>query len=461
LITRKQNVRRAPERTTAVLPPRPADTVALITFGCAKNLVDSEVMAGFLNRAGYRAVADPSRADVIVLNTCGFIAPAKEEAERAIQNALAFKRRRPTTKVVVAGCYSERYGSALAARYPEVDAFTGVKDFDRIVASVRGESFRQARRTFLYDHETPRALSTPSTWAYIKISEGCSHRCTFCSIPMIKGPYRSRPVSSILEEARGLAARGIREVDLISQDSTYFGRDQGRSDGLAALLVRLANLEGPAWVRLLYGYPEEVTPALLEAMCHPKVCRYLDIPFQHADASLLRRMNRSMDGDRALKLVEKIRTKIPGIAVRTSLIVGFPGESRAEFGRLKSFVRKARFEHLGVFTYSREDGTDAYRLGDPVPQRTKVKRREEIMAIQADISAGKMRSYIGQTPDVLLEGPAAAPAGVVIGRTRFQAPEVDGVVFVQRAGSVEAGPPIRKVEITASGIYDLYGRFKP
>jgi ribosomal protein S12 methylthiotransferase len=196
-------------------------------------------------------------------------------------------------------------------------------------------------------------------------------------------------------------------------------------------------------------------------MCHPKVCRYLDIPFQHADASLLRRMNRSMDGDRALKLLEKIRTKIPGIAVRTSLIVGFPGESRAEFGRLKSFVRKARFEHLGVFTYSREDGTDAYRLGDPVPQRTKVKRREEIMAIQADISAGKMRSYIGQTPDVLLEGPAAAPAGVVIGRTRFQAPEVDGVVFVQRAGSVEAGPPIRKVEITASGIYDLYGRFKP
>jgi ribosomal protein S12 methylthiotransferase len=444
----------------AVLPPRPTDTIALITFGCAKNLVDSEVMAGVLNRAGYRMVADPSRADVIVLNTCGFIAPAKEEAERAIQNALAIKRRQPTTKVVVAGCYSERYGSGLAARYPEVDAFTGVKDFNRIVASVRGESFRRARRTFLYDHETPRTLSTPSSWAYIKISEGCSHHCAFCSIPLIKGPYRSRPVSSILEEARRLAAHGVREVNLVSQDTTYFGRDQGRSDGLAALLVRLASLEGFAWVRLLYGYPEEVTPALLEAMCHPKVCRYLDIPFQHADAALLRRMNRSMDSDRALKLLDKIRAKIPGIAVRTSLIVGMPGEGRAEFGRLKSFVKKARFEHLGVFTYSREDGTGAYGLGDPVAQRTKDKRRDEIMAIQADISAGKMRNYRGQTLDVLIEGCAASSGGVFVGRTQFQAPEVDGVVFVERGGAGEAGPSIRKVEIRDSGIYDLRGRFK-
>lgn len=278
-------------------------------------------------------------------------------------------------------------------------------------------------------------------------------------------PIDQRAVSlpsrlSILEEVRRLAARGIREVNLVSQDTTYFGRDRGRSDGLAVLLVRLADLEEP-WVRLLYGYPEEVTPALLEAMSHPKVCPYLDIPFQHADAALLRRMNRSMDGDRALKLLEKIRTKIPGIAVRTSLIVGLPGEGRAEFGRLKTFVKNAGFEHLGVFTYSREDGTGAYSFGDPVPQGTKDRRRDEIMAIQADISAGKMRNYVGQTLDVLVESPAASSPGVIIGRTRFQAPEVDGVVFVERGGAEPAGPAVRKVEIIDSGRYDLSGRFKP
>jgi ribosomal protein S12 methylthiotransferase len=442
----------------AASPPKPK--VALITYGCAKNLVDSEVMSGLLDRAGHEFVADPSRADVIILNTCGFIAPAREEAEDAIRRALAAKRRRPKTRVVVAGCYGERYGPDLARRYPDIDTITGVKDFDRIVEIARGESFRASRRTFLYDHATPRNLSTPASWAYVKISEGCSHRCAFCSIPLIKGPYRSRSASSIVEEARRLASRGVREINLVSQDTTYFGRDKGRANGLAALLDRLVGVGELSWIRLLYGYPDEVSAALLEAMRHPKVCPYLDIPFQHADRPLLRRMNRPMEAGRALRLLDRLREKIPEVAVRTSLIVGLPGEGRAEFERLKSFVKKARFDHLGVFTYSREEGTTAFPLGDPVRQRIKDGRRNEIMALQTEISAAKLRSYVGQTLDVILEGPAAAPSDAIVGRTRFQAPEVDGVVVIEAPRPVPAGPPVRKVEITSSDIYDLRGRLR-
>ncbi|MCX6561710.1 MAG: 30S ribosomal protein S12 methylthiotransferase RimO [Candidatus Aminicenantes bacterium] len=435
--------------------------VALITFGCAKNLVDSEVMLGFLDRAGYRFVSDPDLADVVILNTCGFIGPSRDEADGAIGEAVERKRRRGG-RVIVTGCYAERSGPALRGRYPEVDAWIGVRDFDKIVAVVRGESFRPGERTFLYGHDSPRVLSTPRGWAYLKVSEGCSHECAFCAIPAIKGPYRSRPAVSILREAADLADRGMREIVLISQDTTYFGRDRGRAEGLAGLLGGLARVEGLARIRFLYGYPEETSDALLEAMSHPKVCRYLDIPFQHADPAVVKRMRRTFAAARALRLLDRIRTRLPGAAVRTSVIVGFPGEGRREFERLQAFVREAAFDHLGVFTYSREKGTPAFDWGDPVPQVVKERRRDRILEIQAEISARLLARSVGRTEEVLIEGPWEKSGRLLVGRTRSQAPEVDGVVLVERpADWTEAANPIAAVEITHADVYDLHGRIAP
>jgi len=434
-------------------------TVSVITFGCAKNLVDSEVMAGCLRQAGYKLIDDPGRSGVILLNTCGFIGPAKDEAVQAIESALERKRRAPWKKVVVAGCFTERYEPELRVRYPQVDAWMGVKDYDRVAEVIEGRAFRPSSQTFLLSHETPRALSTPSSWAYLKISEGCSHRCGFCSIPLIKGAYRSRPAASILAEARRLAEAGVKEVNLISQDTTYFGRDRSRAGSLSRLLGRLAGVDGIEWIRLLYGYPEEITDDLLDAMREPKVCPYLDIPFQHAAPALLRRMKRSMDGRRALKLLERIRARLPGAAIRTSLIVGFPGEGPEEFRALREFVREAGFDHLGVFTYSREEGTAAYRLSDPVDEGLKRERREEILGLQAKLSAARLKNFRGRTVDVLLEGVWKDDRTTLVGRTRGQAPEVDGVVFIDpHPAPLRPAGPLRKIEITASDVYDLRGR---
>ncbi len=433
--------------------------IALVTFGCAKNLVDSEVMAGFLKSAGYAFVDDPGRAEIIILNTCGFVQPARDEADAGIRNALRLKKRDRGKKVIVTGCYAERSGGELRTRYPGVDAWAGVRDFDKILDIVEGRPFKPAARTFLYNHRSPRIVSTPSSWAYLKISEGCSHHCAFCSIPLIKGEYRSRPIPSIVAEARHLAARGIKEVNVVSQDTTYFGRDRGKGDGLHELLKALVSVRGIAWIRLLYGYPEEVTDGLLEMMQETKICPYLDIPFQHSNASILRSMKRSMTGVRALKLLDTLRKKIPQIAIRTSLIVGFPGEGGQEFDELKTFVREARFDHLGVFTYSPEEGTGGHILGDPVPAAVKQNRREEIMDIQAAISAGHLKAHIGRTLDVLIEEFHRENPNVLVGRTRRQAPEVDGVVFIRPDGQTASlGRPLRKVEITSSDIYDLRGK---
>jgi len=433
--------------------------VVLLTFGCAKNLVDSEIMAGCLQEADYVFVADPAKADIVILNTCGFIGPAKEEAEEAIKKALFLKKKDGSKKVVVTGCYAERYKTDLLQRYPGVDAWLGVKDFDKIVRVVEERAFPASERTYLYSHRTPRALSTPSSWAYLKISEGCSHQCAFCSIPLIKGAYNSRSVSSIVREARNLASRGVREINLISQDTTYFGKDQGRRDGLARLLEELVKLRDIAWIRILYGIPEEITEALLEIMQETKICPYLDIPVQHSDPALIRKMKRAMDGRRALRLIEKIRKKLPGIALRTSIIVGFPGEGRREFEDLRAFVRAASFDHLGVFTYSREEGTAAYALGDPVPEIVKQRRKDKILELQAGLSSVKLRAYVGRTLDVLIEGAAKDNPRCLIGRSGFQAPEVDGLVIVERFRPSKAAPgPIQRIEITASDVYDLHGK---
>jgi len=431
------------------------EKIALITFGCAKNLVDSEVMAGCLDRAGYAFVARPEAADIILLNTCGFLRASKDEADDAILASLALKARRPELRVVVAGCYTERNRPELEARYPGVDAWIGVRDLDRIADVIGGRVFKPSDRTFLYGDASPRAVSTPRSWAYLKVSEGCSHRCAFCAIPLIKGPYRSRPVASILREAKALAERGALEIDLISQDTTYFGMDRGRADGLAGLLRKLVRVKGLAWVRILYGYPDEITPALLDALREPKVAPYLDIPFQHADPALIKRMGRAMPAARALRLLDRIRKARPEIAIRTSLIVGFPGEGRREFAALKAFVRAARFDHLGVFAYSREEGTDAHAFGDPVPEAEKARRRGEILEIQAAISAAKLRAWKGRTIEVLIEGPSKDDPRVLVGRSARQAPEVDGVIFVEGA---EGRSGLLPVEITSTGAYDLRGK---
>lgn len=438
--------------------PLPGKTATLISYGCAKNLVDSEVMLGYLRRAGYSLSTQPEEADVIVLNTCGFIQAARDEAEKAVEDALALKHRDKTKIVAVAGCFVERYLPDLERRYPEVDVWLGVKDFDHIVEALSAKPYRRGCEAFLLDQDTPRILSTPSTWAYLKVSEGCSHECAFCAIPIIKGRYRSRSVASILDEAKKMAVLGVVEINLISQDTTYFGRDRGRKDGLIKLLRRLVAVPGVRWIRFLYGYPEEITAPLLEVMEEKKICSYLDIPFQHSDRRILRMMKRALDGPRALRLIEKVRKALPDVAIRTSLIVGFPGEGRKEFAGLKDFVREARFDHLGVFTYSPEDGTIAFRLGDPIAEEEKARRREEIMEIQAKILSSIQRKYLNRRLDVLIE-PSSAADDKIIGRTRFQAPEVDGVVLIDRnLPGARALRPIERVEIASAEGYDLQGK---
>jgi ribosomal protein S12 methylthiotransferase len=438
---------------------RRAGKIALITLGCAKNLVDSEVMLGALKRAGYSIAGRAEEADIVIVNTCGFIGPAREEAERTLRGVLDLKRRDPGKTVVAAGCYVERDRARLERDFPEVDAWTGVRDFDRIADIVAGRAGRARERTFLYSDASPRLVSTPGTWAYVKISEGCSHRCGFCAIPLIKGPYVSRSAASVVREARTLAGLGVKEIDLVSHDTTWFGRDRGVRNGLARLLERLGRIDGLEWIRFLYGYPEEIDDALLDAMTGPKICRYLDIPFQHADPGLIKAMRRGLAGPRALKLIDEIRAKLPDVALRTSLIVGFPGEGRREFTALRRFVEAARFDHLGVFAYSPEAGTPAVRLRETASEAEKEERLGEIMELQAGISGRANARWVGRTIDVVVEGPDPETAGLWTGRGRFQAPEVDGVVrFSLAAGRTEPPAAIVRVVVDSAGAYDLAGR---
>ncbi len=433
--------------------------IALISLGCAKNLVDSEVMIGFLQQSGYNFVTDSFEADVIIVNTCGFIQPAKDEANEALAKAVRAKNKAKNKKVIAVGCYVERYRPALQKAFPDVDAWMGISDFDKIVQAVEGLPYKSSAQCFLYDHKTPRFVSTPSAWAYVKISEGCSHNCSFCAIPLIKGPYHSRSISSIKKECLNLVSHGAKEINLISQDTTYYGRDAGLSNGLAKLLKELIDIERLVWIRILYGYPEEIADLLLDIMQEEKICSYLDIPFQHADAKILKAMKRGFDEHKALKLIDKIRKKLPDISLRTSLIVGFPGEGRKEFTRLKHFVTSAQFEHLGVFIYSPEEGTECFSFGDPVPDNVKQARMEEILRIQEEISFKKNSKYLGRSIDVLVEGHLKDNTNFLLSRGRFQAPEVDGVVLI----NVDKEQPdlvnsIQKVEITDRDVYDLFGK---
>lgn len=431
--------------------------VALISFGCAKNLVDSEVMLGYLDRAGYSFVTNPGEADIVVLNTCGFIEPAKQEARGALKEAVAFKKK--GKKTVAVGCYVERYKDSLAKKYPEIDVWLGVNDYDKIVQAIEGKPFKKSKICFLYDHTSPRFIQTPLVWAYVKISEGCSHQCSFCAIPLIKGPYRSRSISSILREVEELSSRGTKEINLISQDTTYFGRDQELEDGLPLLLQELLKIQKIEWIRILYGYPEEISPSLIEIMKEDRICSYLDIPFQHSNPKIIKKMKRGMDGKKALELIQKLRKKIPDIALRTSLVVGFPCEGKKEFEDLEKFVQEAKFDHLGVFTYSKEEGTDCFNLGDSVKEKVKRKRKEKIMEIQTEISFENNKKYLNKRIDVLIEGTLKENSDILIGRGRFQAPEVDGMILIDAPGKwAKVVNTVQKVEITGGDVYDLYGK---
>jgi ribosomal protein S12 methylthiotransferase len=434
--------------------------VSLISLGCAKNLVDSEVMLADLAKAGYELTDNVSSAEILIINTCGFIQSAREEALKIIHQALSWKKDRPGRRIVVTGCYVERFEDFLKVKYPQVDIWSGVRDFDRINEVMEGKKYFFRAETFLLDHGTPRVISTGPNWAYVKVSEGCSHRCSFCSIPLIKGPYRSRSISSIVQEVQAMSSLGVREVNLISHDTTYFGQDRKIKKGLVKLLEKLLLIKDIKWIRLLYGYPEEIRDDLLELLNEGKMCRYLDLPFQHASEKVLKKMGRSMDGKRALKLIEKIRRRVPGVVIRTSLIVGFPDEGRKEFKQLKDFVRQAEFEHLGVFAYSRESGTRAECLGDPVSSAEKEDRKREIMLIQKKISRKFYRRFPGQTLEVLTQGVNNRRSYSLVARAKFQAPEVDGLVLVEDQTEYfkRKIPDFIKVKITGSLTYDLVGK---
>lgn len=434
-------------------------TAALISLGCAKNLVDSEVMLGILKTSGFDPVPRPDDADVIIVNTCGFIQPAREESLSVLGKAAALKAADAGKRLVVAGCYVRKDGEDLKRRFPEVDAWLDVGDYDKIAAAASGRSFRSCERAFLYSHTTPRLISTPRPWAYLKISEGCPRRCGFCTIPIIKGPLRSRTEASIVREAENLVSSGAREIVLISHDTTSYGMDRGGKRRLPGLLKSLLSIRKLAWIRILYGYPEGVTDELLDLFKDPRICPYLDLPFQHADPAIVRSMGRTMDAARALALIEKIRTRVHGVALRTSLIVGYPGEGSREFRKLKMFVKEARFDHLGVFPYSPEPGTAAFRLGDPVSSAAKAGRRASLMRLQAEISFERNRARIGSTEAVLVEGVSREAPDLSIGRGRFQAPEVDGVIFIKTGrGGKNKKNPIVNVRIEAADVYDLTGR---
>jgi len=436
--------------------------VALISLGCAKNLVDSEVMLGLLEERKYDSVADLREADIIVINTCGFIDLARRESCDMIKNALQEKKRSSNKKIIVSGCYVQRSRIALQELFPDVDVWMGVNDFDKIADAAEGHPFENSENCFLYDHSFPRKISTPPAWTYVKISEGCSHKCSFCAIPLIKGPYRSRSIPSIIREVEELVSSGVKEINLVSQDSTAFGSDQKIKQGLVHLLEELLKIQNLEWIRILYSYPEEVSDSLLEIIQDEKICSYLDIPFQHSHPFILKRMKRGLDGKKSLKFLEKIRRKLPDIAVRTSLVVGFPGEGKKEFDDLKAFVSAACFDHLGVFTYSMEEGTECYRLGDPVKERLKRRRKEKIMELQADISFQNNKKYKNREIEVLIEGTLKQAPQVMVGRGKFQAPEVDGVVLIDsEERKPEVFNSIQKVEITNTDVYDLHGEFIP
>ena len=496
----KSSTVEAPEQAKTKQPAARTTKVGFVSLGCPKNLVDSEVMMGLLAQAGAELTADADNADVIVVNTCSFIDRAQKESVDAILEVARRKSTGGLQKLVVAGCLVERYRDEIRKNIPEVDAVVGTGELESILkatgisnspraelghgasspfvilqsrpeAQARAQQGRFSRESwdgaiadlpnYLYDETTPRILATPKYSAYIKIAEGCDHPCSFCIIPQLRGKFRSRRFESIIAEAERLTGSGVREITLLGQDTTCYGEDLGLKDGLALLLEKLAHIPGLPWIRFLYAYPNKITGRLLETIAaHENICSYIDVPLQHASASALKRMKRGGGADVFLRSIEKMRRTIPNLTLRTSFIVGFPGETEQEFEQLCAFVREAQFDWMGAFAYSDEEGSTAHGLEGKLPAREIERRRKRLMQIQRQISRKKKRALMGKEFDLLLQGPSEETELLLEGRTEMHAPEIDGKVFINDVPEgldVEAGQFYR-CEITEAHDYDLVAK---
>jgi ribosomal protein S12 methylthiotransferase len=500
----------APPIAPEAISARPR--VGFVSLGCPKNLVDSEVMMGLLDRAGAELTADPEAAEILVVNTCSFIDSAKQESVDTILEMAQHKTAGRARKLIVAGCLVERYRDEIRKNIPEVDAVVGTGELESILTAaglaspaatapqlvnitltspaiprsapadaaasraegdLREQQGRFARDTwdgaspalptYLYDETTPRLLATGKTSAYLKIAEGCDHPCSFCVIPNLRGKFRSRRFESVIAEAEQLVARGVREITLIGQDTTCYGEDFGLKDGLAALLDRLAQIEGLTWLRFLYAYPNKITGRLLDTIAkHDRIVKYMDVPLQHASGSVLKRMRRGANSEIFLKTLEKVRAAVPGIALRTSFIVGFPGETAEDHAVLMDFARAAKFDWMGAFAYSDEEGAHAYGFEKSlkVPKRTIEARRRSLMKLQQSISHERKEQWIGRTMDILVEGESEETPLLWEGRSQFHAPEIDGKVYINDFGPHETLVPgtFYRTEITEAHDYDVVAR---
>ena len=448
--------------------------LGFLSLGCPKNLVDGEVMLGLAREAGHEITADAADAEVIVINTCAFIDAAKEESINAILEMAELKKNGACKRLVVTGCLGERYRDQLKAEIPEIDVVLGTGDVPEIVNALAGQQ-PQARPamffknekdaaagapTYLYDAKTPRLQTTPKHFAYIKVAEGCDYTCAFCIIPTLRGKFRSRDEDSIVAEAESLAARGVRELLLISQDTTFFGIDRGQRGALARLLRRLNAIDGLAWIRLLYLYPTTITDDVLDAMAEcDKVCKYIDLPLQHASADVLRRMRRPGNREVYDKLLARIRARVPGVTLRTTFIVGFPGETEADIDQLRDFVRETGFDHVGVFTYSHEEGTRAFAMHDDIAAEVKAARRDDIMRTQQEVVETRLAGRVGERTRIMIDGPSPESELVLTGRLAGQAPDIDAVVYLDECdpSAFPAGAVIDAV-ITGARGYDIVAR---
>ena len=440
-----------------------AERVHLVSLGCPKNRVDCEVMAGKLRSGEWELTDDAGNADVIIVNTCSFIQPATEESIQTILEMAGHKNAGTCRKLVVTGCMVQRYGKALEGELPEVDAFVGTGEYHRIDEILRARAGEAPRSyvdvpLFLHDEMSPRLNSWAPHSAYLKISEGCDHRCAFCIIPQLRGKMRSRTIPSLVTEAQRLADEGVVELNLVSQDSTAYGRDLADGSDLGKLLRALARIDSVRWIRLHYAYPIGLPESLLRAIAEEeKICKYLDMPLQHASGPMLKAMRRGVTRDGQERILERVRTFVPDIAIRTTFIVGFPGETDQDFAELSDFVKAQRFDRVGVFTYCQEDGTPAAELPDQVPERTRKERQKLLMKAQASISRRRLRELVGRTLPVLVDGPDENNAGVLVGRLSTQAPDVDGQVFLDDPPDDVRAGQFRQVRITRTSDYDLVG----
>lgn len=439
--------------------------VGFVSLGCPKNLVDSEVMLGLLDRDGYQITPDPAQAEIIIVNTCGFIDAAKKESIDTILEMAQLKETAVCQKLIVSGCLVERYREEILREIPEVDAVLGTSEVADILKVIGQKHFYGTRTQvkniphFLYDDTFPRVLTTPRYSAYVKIAEGCDHPCTFCVIPKMRGGFRSRRIDSVAREVRSLAAQGVREVNLVAQDSTMYGEDLGMRDGLAQLLQELNTIDSVQWIRFLYAYPNKLSPAIIQAVGRlDKVCKYFDIPLQHASGRVLKAMLRGGNRKSLLSLVGRIRAEIPEATIRTSFIVGFPGETEEDFEELMQFVREARFDRVGVFTYSDEEETAAYGLSGSVADNVRRRRRSQLMKLQSKISLQKNRALVGRMLEAIVEGLSPESDLLLQGRLRSQAPEIDGALYIQDGPDGLQPGDLVTVEVTEAHEYDLVGR---